>query len=181
MLKKKKKRKFLLHELVSSETVGSRTLVERALDEESEMRALYHPQGVRSGLLFAYVSCMQALTLLKHRVSEFFSRPKVKQMQITKKGAGDKALLELRQARGKWFPWSQKQQEKLLDVAPASRLSDVPLLSLTSSPQCLLRPVRSLHVLSPRGSPKRDSGDGVTPCGHGTTLPRFITVWDEVS
>lgn len=48
MLKKKKKRKFLLHELVSSETVGSRTLVERALDEESEMRALYHPQGVRS-------------------------------------------------------------------------------------------------------------------------------------
>lgn len=133
------------------------------------------------GLLFAYVSCMQALTLRKHRVSEFFSRPKVKQMQITKKGAGDKALLELRQARGKWFPWSQKQQEKLLDVAPASRLSDVPLLSLTSSPQCLLRPVRSLHVLSPRGSPKRDSGGGVTPCGHGTTLPRFITVWDEVS
>ena len=61
------------------------------------------------GLLFAYVSCMQALTLRKHRVSEFFSRPKVKQMQITKKGAGDKALLELRpEANG--FPGARNSK-----------------------------------------------------------------------
>ena len=85
--------------------------MERALDEESEMRALYHPQGAGRfpGLLFAYVWCMQALTLRKHRVSEFFSRPKVKQMQITKKGAGDKALLELRpEANG--FPGARNSK-----------------------------------------------------------------------
>lgn len=47
--------------------------VERALDEESEMWALYHHRVSSHfpGLLFAYLSRMQALTLLKHRVSEF--------------------------------------------------------------------------------------------------------------
>ena len=119
---KKKKRKVLLHELVPSETVQSRTLVERALDEESEMRAGYHPQGVQPlpwasvclSIVYAGSYGSEAQT-----VSKFFSRPEVKQMQITKKGTGGKALLELRQARGKWFLWSQKQQEKLLDIAPA--------------------------------------------------------------
>ena len=95
--------------------------MERALDEESEMRAV-HFQGVQP-LPWASV-CLSIVYAGSYgseaqRVSKFFSRPEVKQMQITKKGTGGKALLELRQARGKWFLWSQKQQEKLLDIAPA--------------------------------------------------------------
>lgn len=93
----------MLHELVSSETVRSRTLVERALDEESEMWALYPPRGVPS-LPWASVSSSVVYAgsfCSKYRVFNVFSRPKVNQMQITKRGSGDKALLELRQARGK--------------------------------------------------------------------------------
>ena len=76
MLKKKKKReiereKFLLHELVSSETVWSRTLVERALDEESEMWALYHlwrvPSfpwaSVSSSVMYAGAFCSKVQSL----------------------------------------------------------------------------------------------------------------------
>ena len=49
--------------------------MERALDEESEMQAVYHLQGVQPlpWASVAYLSCMQALTVLKHRESPSFS------------------------------------------------------------------------------------------------------------
>ena len=110
---KKKKRKFLLYELVSSETVQSRTLVERALDEESEMQAVYHLQGVQP-LPWASV-CLSIVYAGSYgseaqRVSKFFSRPKVKQMHITKKGTSDTALLELRpEANGSLEPETARE------------------------------------------------------------------------
>lgn len=115
---------------------------------------------VTSQLLFAYLSRMQALTLLKHRVSEFFTpqgeanannEERYWWQSITGTQTGQRQMVSPEPETAREVTRRSFSQHKAF--------SDVPLLSLTSSPQCLLETNEiSICIVTKRLPQERASG-----------------------